>query len=197
MSQPPAVLRLGFVLGATPDKWARNWRERSKVRLELVPLEESEQEQALADDLVDMCLVRLPIDREGVHAVQLYDEQPVVVAGIDHFIAAADDEVSLGDLTGEQLVHPHPSGWVPTETQLDWPLMSPKDAVEVVASGTGIVILPMSVARLHHRKDTTYRPVSDLPPTTIALAWRVEYDGPLAQEMVGVVRGRTARSSRG
>ena len=29
---------IAFVTGATPDKWARIWRERSKERLELVPV---------------------------------------------------------------------------------------------------------------------------------------------------------------
>ena len=44
--------------------------------------------------------------------------------------------------------------------------MTEREAVETVAAGTGIVILPMSVARLHHRKDVVTRPVVDLAPTT-------------------------------
>jgi len=67
----------------------------------------------------------------------------------------------------------------------------------VVASGGGIVLLPMSVARLLHRKDVASRPVTDLPPTRVGLAWRVERDDEQTQAMVGVVRGRTGRSSRG
>ena len=189
-------LRLGFVTGATPDKWARAWRERRPEPLELVPLEEQDQERAVRDDEVDLALVRLPVDRDGLHAIVLYDEQPVVVASRDHLVAAAD-EVTLGDLVDEQLVLPHRSGWRPTADQLAWPAMSDKDAVETVAAGTGIVLLPMSVARLHHRKDVVHRPVTDLPPTTIALVWKVERDGEDTQAFVGVVRGRTPRSSRG
>ena len=66
----------------------------------------------------------------------------------------------------------------------------------VVAAGTGVVVLPMSVARLHARKDVVHRVVTDLPTTTVALVWRMERDDELTQEFVGVVRGRTARSSR-
>ena len=72
---------------------------------------------------------------------------------------------------------------------------SPGRVLEI-AAGTGVVIVPMSVARLYHRKDVVQRPVSDLEPTTVALAWLVERDDDRAQRFVGVVRGRTARSSR-
>ena len=142
-----------------------------------------------------MALVRLPVDRDGLHAISLYDELPVVVAARDHLVAAAD-EVTLADLVDEQLVLPHRSGWRPDAPQLEWPPMTEREAVETVAAGTGIAILPMSVARLHHRKDVVSRPVIDLAPTTVALAWLVERDDDRTQRFVGVVRGRTARSSR-
>jgi DNA-binding transcriptional LysR family regulator len=142
-----------------------------------------------------MCLVRLPVDRDGLHCIPLYDEVPVVVLPSEH-VATVVDEVSLADLADEQLVLPHPSGWTPSVPQLEFPPMSPREAVEVVASGTGVAILPMSVARLHHRKDVATRPVADLPPTTVGLAWLVENDDPRVQAFIGIVRGRTARSSR-
>jgi DNA-binding transcriptional LysR family regulator len=74
--------------------------------------------------------------------------------------------------------------------------MTEREAIETVAAGTGVVIVPMSVARLHHRKDTVSRPVTDLVPTTIALAWRIDRDDDTTQAFVGVVRGRRATSSR-
>ncbi|QBR91129.1 LysR family substrate-binding domain-containing protein [Nocardioides euryhalodurans] len=190
------AFRVGFVTGATPDKWARAWRERQRQPLELVPVTEEEQELRLRDLGLDMCLVRLPVDRDGLHLVPLYDEVPVVVVPRDHFVTAAP-EVRLADLVDEQLVVPHPSGWTPDVDQLPWPPMSAQEAVEVVASGGGVAILPMSVARLHHRKDVESRPVTDLPPTKIGLAWLVARDDEQTQAFVGVVRGRTARSSRG
>jgi len=189
-------LRLGFVTGTTPDRWARAWRDQRRGPLELVPVTEDEQEPALREGRVDMCLVRLPVDRAGLHLVELYDEVAVVVIPRDHF-ATAGTEVDLADLAEEQLVLPHRSGWTPTVDQLAWPPMSERDAVEVVASGGGVVLLPMSVARLLQRKDVASRPVADLPATRVALAWLVERDDEQTQAMVGVVRGRTARSSRG
>ena len=192
----PAPFRLAFVTGATPDKWARTWRERRRDPLELLPVEEHEQEVALRSGEVDMALVRLPIDRTGLHCIPLYDEIAVVVAGKDHFVAAADDSVELADLADEQLVAPHASGWSPQAAQLDWPAMSIADAVETVAAGTGVVLLPRSVARLHSRKDVVEREVRDLPTTKVGLAWLIDRDDERTQAFVGVVRGRSANSSR-
>ncbi|PUA79931.1 LysR family substrate-binding domain-containing protein [Nocardioides currus] len=190
---PP--FRVGFVTGATPDKWARAWRERRPEPLELVPVLEEDQERGVRDGSLDMALVRLPVDRSNLHCITLYDEVPVVVAGAEHFVAAAD-EVALADLADEQLVRPHASGWRPAAEQLDWPPMSEQEAIETVAAGTGVVIVPMSVARLHQRKDVVQRPVSDLDPTQVGLVWLVDRDGEDTQAFVGVVRGRSARSSR-
>src|SRR4051794_12720258 len=192
----PEELRVGFVTGATPDKWARAWRERRRERLVLVPLTEAAQEDAVRRGEVDMALVRLPVDTEGLHCVRLYDERQVAVAGREHLVSAADD-VTLADLADEQLVRPHASGWTPTVDQKPWPAMSEKDAVETVAAGTGVVIVPMSVARLLQRKDVVHREVTDLPPTTIALVWPRDSDGEVTQAFVGVVKGRSANSSRG
>ena len=189
-------LRLAFVTGTTPDKWARAWRERRPERLDLVPVTEEQQEGVVRRGEVDLALVRLPLDTADLHCVRLYDELPVVVAGREHLVAAADT-VTLGDLADEQLVRPHGSGWLPSVTQLEWPPMTEAEAIETVAAGTGIVIVPMSVARLYHRKDAVHRHVTDLPPTTVALVWRRDRDDEVIQALVGVVKGRSANTSRG
>ena len=189
------AFRVGFVIGATPDKWAGIWRERRRDPLELVPVEQADQETGIRDGSLDMALVRLPIDRDGLHCIPLYDEQPVVVVPREHVVTVVD-EVSLEDLAEEQLVLPHESGWTPSVPQLHFPTMPVKDAVEVVAAGSGVVLLPMSVARLHHRKNVTHRPVTDLPATTVGLAWLVDNEDERVQAFIGIVRGRTPRSSR-
>lgn len=182
--RPGRPLRVGFVPGVTPDKWARRWAERMPPHsLDLLPVEESDQTAVLEDGRADMCLVRLPVEEEArLHVIPLYTEVPVVVAPRGHFVEAAD-EVTVGDLDGE-IVHAVPP-------------LSAKDAVATVGAGVGVVILPMSVARLHHRKDVVHRPVTDSPETRIALAWRRDLDDDRTDIFVGVVRGRTAHSSRG
>lgn len=195
-SQP---FRLGYVEGGTPDKWVRIWRERMRRPLELVDLPAHGNERVLLTGEVTAALLRLPIDRDGLHCIPLYEEQPQVVAGREHFVAAAD-EVALDDLSDEQLVRPldpgHGSDWTPSAAQLAWPAMSAAEAVETVAAGTGIVVLPQSIARLHHRKDVVARPITDLEPTRIGLVWPIDDPDPDTEVFIGIVRGRSVNSSR-
>jgi DNA-binding transcriptional LysR family regulator len=164
--------------------------------MDLVPITEEQQEDVVRRGEVDLALVRLPVDTAELHCVRLYDELPVVVAGKEHLVAAAET-VTREDLADEQLVRPHRSGWRPAVAQLDWPPMTEREAIEIVAGGTGIVVVPMSVARLYHRKDVVHRQVTDVRPTTIALVWLRERDDDVTQAFVGVVKGRTANTSRG
>lgn len=173
--------RVGYVPGVMPDTWARRWADRSRRPLELVPVEDADQETVLRDGSVEMCLLRLPVDTDGLHLVRLYVEEPVVVVGLDHPVAAYA-EIALADLAGEPRVDP------------TWPL---RHAMDAVAAGSGVVVVPLSLARLHHRKDVTARPVTGAEGSEVGLAWCRDLDDPDTDTFVGVVRGRTAHSSRG
>ena len=175
------TFRLGFVTGATPDKWAGIWRERQREPIELVPVTEDVQEHGIRTGALDMALVRLPVDRDGLHLIPLYEELPVAVMNVDNALTLLDV------VTSEDLADEHQ----------DWTGLTVREAVETVAAGTGVLVVPMSVARLHHRKDVTYRTVTDQEPTQVGLAWLVENDDPRVQTFIGIVRGRTERSSRG
>ena len=71
------------------------------------------------------------------------------------------------------------------------------DAVELVAANVGVLLVPQSLARLHHRRDLTYRPVPEGPQSQVALSWPQERTTDLVEEFIGIVRGRTVNSSRG
>ena len=58
------------------------------------------------------------------------------------------------------------------------PAMTLRQAVESVAADAGIVIVPMSVARLHHRKDVVAVPVTGVPTTKVGLTWPVDAADP-------------------
>jgi DNA-binding transcriptional LysR family regulator len=182
------VFRVGFVPGVMPGKWERTWRERMpRRRLELTTVEVDDQEDALREGRVSMCLVRGAVDPETFHLIPLYREVPVVVVAQDHPVTAYD-EIDVGELAGEH------------DVLAEHPGLSTKQAVETVAAGTGIVILPMSLARLHHRTDVAYRPVTGMEESPIGLAWPRRppgnLDDPDVQAFIGIVRGRTPRSSR-
>jgi DNA-binding transcriptional LysR family regulator len=180
MTEP---FRVAFVPGVTPDKWVRRWRERfPQEPIEPVPVDERHQTAVLFEERAGMSLVRLPVDREGLHLIPLYAEVPVVVVAKEHVVAAFE-RIHVHDLADEH----------------HWDLaeVSARDAVEAAAAGTGVVVLPMSVARLHHRKDVVAVPVDGVEEYQVGLAWRVGSEDPRTDEFIGIVRGRTERSSRG
>jgi len=199
---PPAgPFTLGAVPGATPGRWIDAWHERMpRTALELVPLVVADQRRALIEGEVDAALVRLPIDPDGLHVIPLYDEVPTVVTAAESHLTAAD-ELALADLAGEIVIVPQDDVLgirVPDATA---PAFAPPtdtgEAIATVAAGVGLVIVPMSLARLHRRKDTEYRPLRDGPASTVALAWVADRTTPSVEAFVGIVRGRTANSSRG
>lgn len=201
LPEPPRTFHLGTVAGATTGKWIDTWKERMPhVPIEVIPLDPRAQLDRLATGSLDAALVRLPVDGEAFHVIRLYDETPVVVAAADSHLMAAE-ELAASDLEGETL-------FVPADDvlgTLDLPgtiaasgpqIEHTADAIATAASGVGIVIVPMSLARLHHRKDADYRPLRDGPASSVALVWPQGRTTADVETFVGIVRGRTARSSR-
>ena len=144
------------------------------------------QLSVLSDGAADLSFVRLPVEREGLNVIPLYEEQPVVVAPKGHEISVFE-EVALADLAAETFLDVAELG-------------GPETALQVVASGAGLAILPMSVARHFNVKDTVARKLTGAPTTQIALAWPSEAKDhavdEVIEEFIGIVRGRTAQSSR-
>lgn len=196
---------IGFAAGVTPTKWTRIWSERRPdVPLEVFRTDAGEQTAVLHDSRADVSIVRLPVDEAGLSLISLYREIPVVVAAKDHAIADVDS-VSVADLADEHLLQDPDDvpEWraVATElregTRIPLPAMRGLDeAMEQVAAGVGILVLPHSLARLHGRKDVVSRPVEDVAETEVALAWLTAHTTDEVQEFIGIVRGRTAASSR-
>lgn len=196
----PHPFRLGAVAGATPGKWIDVWRERMpRTPIELVPLSVADSHAAIISGDVDAALVRLPLEDPELHLIPLYDEVAVVVASRDSHLMAAE-ELEAGDLAGETMI-------VPSDDVLGGPLdgtLAPRfeapettaDAIAVAASGTGFVVVPMSLARLHHRKDADYRVLREGPVSGVGLAWLRDRTTPEVETFIGIVRGRTANSSR-
>lgn len=167
-----------FVPGVTPGKWARVWDERRlDARLELRPASETDALAALRGP-AHMALLRDVEASDDLHVIQLYREQPVVLAARDSVVGALDS-VTLADLAGENVVEGQDAA-----------------TAELVATGTAVAIMPQAVARALSRRDVVARPVTDAPDTGIGLAWLTSGQHPLIDTFVGIVRGRSANSSR-
>jgi DNA-binding transcriptional LysR family regulator len=196
--EQPRTFRLGVIPGATPGRWIDTWKQRMPhVSLELVPVSVATQRQEIG--ALDAALVRLPLDDENLHVIRLYEEAPVVVAPVDSHLLVAD-ELEARDLEGEVLLTSDEDvlafdapgavasshGAVPTTA----------DLIATVATGVGIAVIPMSLARLHHRKDVDYRVLRDGPGSTVAFVWPQARTTDDVETFVGIIRGRTANSSR-
>jgi DNA-binding transcriptional LysR family regulator len=193
-------LVLGYVPGGTPAKWARIWAQRHpETPLELRTVAAADAAAAVRAGDLDVAVLRLPADTSGLAVIPLYEETTVAVVPTDHLLSAGD-EITAADLVDEPVLRP-------LDTVVPWPDApgvpvdhrpeTTGDAMELVAAGMGVLIVPQSLARLYHRKDLAYRPIVDAPTCPLALAFPEGPATPLVEEFVGIVRGRKPGSSRG
>jgi DNA-binding transcriptional LysR family regulator len=191
---------MGYVPGVTPGKWARTWAQRHpETPLYLKQVAAADAADAVRAGTVDVALLRPSLDTSGVVVIPLYEETTVIVVPSDHLMTAAET-ITVADLDGEPIL-------IPLDDVVDWAAIAgvpvdhrpetTKAATELVASGIGVLIVPQSLARLHHRKDLEYRPIADAPTCPVALALPAGQQSELVEEFIGVVRGRTPSSSRG
>ncbi|MFH8595196.1 LysR family transcriptional regulator substrate-binding protein [Streptomyces rimosus] len=199
-SEETPSFRLAYVPGVTPTKWVRIWNERLPgIPLALVPAPAAEAYDVLRDGGADAGFVRLPADRTYFSAIPLYTETTVVVVPKDHLFTAAD-EITVEELADEIVLHPLDDtlGWErpPGQPAFERPATT-ADAIELVAAGIGLLVVPQSLARLYHRKDLKYRTLTDAPQSQVALAWPEERTTDQVEDFIGIVRGRTVNSTRG
>ncbi len=177
-----AALTIAFVPGVSPAKWVRVWRERfPDAELGLLPIGPTEVDEALTGE-ADMAFARMPV---GAHlnAIPLWTETAVVAMPKDAPLASSDvvTEADLAD------VHVVDAGPVPEDVSA---------ALDLVEANVGVVVLPQSLFRAASRKDLVAKPLDGAAGTRIALVWRDADASDTTEEFIGVVRGRTANSSR-
>lgn len=218
---PDVPVVLGFVRGAAPEKWAGRWQQRHpNAPLTLEALDERPLRSAVGIEILEaggMLLVRAgasdtadTLNEQAVtagigeiHAVRLYVEGVAVLAEKDADITASKtvDLETLEIL--EFMQHPeHDATW-PAATPWADPAWEPATAsacADIVATGAGIMLAPLPLARhISDRKTHAVIPVSedcDLPGTQIFAVWAKKHNSNTMQELLGIMRGRTANSSR-
>ncbi|GAA1782242.1 LysR substrate-binding domain-containing protein [Leucobacter iarius] len=208
-----APLRLGFARGVAPTKWANRWKAIfPETPLVLVPLTPAGRLPA-GEDPVDVLLERVAPGGEAEsssgedrtrHGVRLYVESLALVLPVEHELAEAT-VIEPDDLTLVHLLdHPdHAAEWPEPQPWAD-PSWAPKNvraALELVGTGLGGILLPLPFARhLVNKRAHVIVPLSpifELPGTEIWASWDRSRDDATVQQFVGVLRGRTGRSSRG
>ena len=176
----PSTFTIAFPLGITVGKWTRAFTERHpEVELRVVRMRDSEQPEILRTGGADMAFVREPVDADEVHLIPLYAEDLVVVMHHEHLLTL-EKKLHAEDLADETLLTSEP----------DEALM------RSVAAADGIAVVPQSVAKALRRKDVVAKKLEDAEPSRVGLAWPREGQHELVDEFIGIVRGRTAHSSR-
>lgn len=208
---PP--LRLGFVRGVAPNKWAERWARAVRgQQLELVPIALAEVD--VAHSKVDVLLERTApgVAPPGAdqnprtrHAMRLYEESIALVVAADHELAERA-EVALEDLALLPLLdHPdHHDGWPAVQRwkDSDWVPLDAEGTLELVATGMGGALMSLPLARqvcgkrIHAVIPVVHEGCALLPGTQVWATWSVERDADDVQRLMGVLRGRTAHSSR-
>ncbi|MGO4594411.1 LysR family transcriptional regulator substrate-binding protein [Leifsonia sp. 2TAF2] len=174
----PSRFAIAFPLGVTVGKWTRAFEERFP-RVELVVRPSDDPLATLAAKEADMAFARDAEPDDDRHLIPLYAEDVVVVMHHEHLLTL-EEELHLADLEGEPRVTGGPS----------------EALMRSVAAGDGIALLPASVAKALRRKDVTAMRVADAPQSRIGLTWPRDDQHPLVDDFIGIVRGRSAHSSR-
>jgi DNA-binding transcriptional LysR family regulator len=133
-----------------------------------------EQPQALRDGRADVGLLLCPFDDHGLDSEPLLTE-PLLVALAAADPLAARTRLCLADLAGRRLPggseasHGRPAG--SRRAGLALPASNLAEIFSLVETGSVVFFAPASVARRYPRPGIAFRPVSDLPDSTLALAW--------------------------
>ncbi len=223
----PETLFLSTIPGASPSKWVERFTTRRR-RVQLVnhdvgaqlaflrPGPEGSAPRGLPqvgylrwrlDSTPEQLLRAGGVDPEDVHVVRFYEEEPVVCVGEEHLLAAwdlaADGPLVAAELDPAERMHPERFAPEPPVDPLDPPEVpgaGERMAVEIVASGSGHVVLPASVARMFGRRDVVVLPLRrdpEHPGWGVGLAWLRAVDSQLVQDFIGTAKGRRPGSSRG
>ncbi|WP_146113342.1 MULTISPECIES: LysR family transcriptional regulator substrate-binding protein [unclassified Arthrobacter] len=185
-------LRVSYVAGVTPGKWMDRFTERyPQVEFQASRYDGEDILGLLATDQADAVFVRYvgdsPKDATR-HLIPLYEELEVVCAAKDHDVEYHEETIDEQEVAKfpqlDLSEYPEEAGGIPI-------------AMEVVASGAQVLRVPQSIARLYQRKDVVYRLIEGGARTQIGIAWPTGLaDTELVDEFIGIVRGRSANSSR-
>jgi DNA-binding transcriptional LysR family regulator len=172
-----AVRRLvvAFAPGLRVSEAIRVFRSRHPdVETDVVPARWWDQDAPLRDGRADIGYLRRPIDDSGLHTIPIGHEPRVACMPAVHPLA---DRPALTRAELED------------EPMLDAPTRrtsSLEEKFELIASGHGIALVPLSVARVYSRADLVHIPVTDAPNSEICLAVPADRTGPLVRDFLDI-----------
>ncbi|MEV8476377.1 LysR family transcriptional regulator [Streptomyces sp. NPDC051173] len=128
------------------------------VETDLVPSPWWERDAPLRDGRAQVGYLRRPFDDSGLHIIPIGHEPRIACMPATHPLAHRD-ELTSADLADERMLD------TPTRRT-----SSLEEKFELIASGHGIALVPLSVARSYSRPDLVHIPVTDAPGAETCLA---------------------------
>jgi DNA-binding transcriptional LysR family regulator len=180
-----SALTLGYTIGAGLEviPWLlRTFAAKFPQRLlRSVEFDFSDPTAGLRDSSVHAAIIRPPTGLAGLTTLELLTEDRVVCLPEDHPLATADS-VCVSDLLKEPIIAapktpgPWRDYWLLSEYRTSpAPVVdeaSTRDAeLHLVARGAGISVTSAGAGRYYSRPGVVFRPIRDIPPCVVALAW--------------------------
>ncbi|MEV5598043.1 LysR family transcriptional regulator [Streptomyces sp. NPDC052496] len=129
-----------------------------EAMIDVFPLRWWEQDAPLRDGRAHVGYLRRPFDDSGLHTVPIGHETKVACLPVTHPLAGRG-ALTSADLEGEPVLD------VRTRRT-----SSLEEKFELIASGQGIALVPLSVAGSYSRPDLVHLPVTDALPVGTCLA---------------------------
>jgi DNA-binding transcriptional LysR family regulator len=168
-----------------------------RVRTEMLT---PEQERALADDDLDLAVLRPPLATGGLdHAIVEREELLLAVPGT-HPLAGAEEPVAVADLRGEPLVlYAASTGSVVLDAvqracrgagfdpQPAHQVSETSTMLALVAAGLGVALVPEAAGALT-LPGVVFRRTDSPVTVELALAWRRDDDSPVLRQVLSALR---------
>jgi DNA-binding transcriptional LysR family regulator len=181
---------------------------RPLVHLDLRQTGWEDHSGGLRDGSVDAAFVWLPFGSEGLSFAVLHQEPRVVALHAGHPLASERELRVEQFVEGPWVGDPDPDPvalafWTCADYRRDAPVRrgpevrSMEGMLEAVRAGLCIATLPRSQGQDSAWPGIVFRPVADLTPATLALAWRAADETPAVQALVETARRMAAEEGTG
>jgi DNA-binding transcriptional LysR family regulator len=175
-----SVLRLGYAwaaVGQHTPRLQRDWAQRHEaIGLELV--RHNSPTAGLAESLVDVAIVRIPVDEKRFDSLVVGLERRLVAFASDDPHWARRRQLSMAEIADRTVVidprvgttnsqlwsgADHPPQFIESTDVDSW--------LDAIAAGRGVGTTAEATAYHHPRPGVTYRPIKDGPRIPVRLAW--------------------------
>lgn len=198
------LLRIGFAghgAGEAGMEILRRFAEHfPSIGTELVSASTLEELQRhVRDRETDVAFVWLPLLYDELEAQPVLSERRFVAMHPDHRLAQ-NPAVRASDLLDERIVAPwdrfppeflaawfgefRPAGRRPGDPEA----MSVDESLTFASRGLALYCVPESVSRFYARPDVAFRPIVDVDPVRVAIAWRADASDPAITGFVETAR---------